>query len=161
MSKTPSFPETSQSLLLKTIGESHNAPLNTANIHGFPSFQRCDSRAALSGSTTVKTYSACPKTRDGHEIHNEILLSLPKEEQDLLFSQLEFVRLTFLQTLHDVGDSIKSAYFCNSGMEVPRRHELWRALRDQAHERLASDRVLTFYSGLCQPLQRGHQRVTF
>jgi CRP-like cAMP-binding protein len=32
------------------------------------------------------------------------------------FSKLEFVRLKSLQLLHEVGDSIKSAYFCNSGM---------------------------------------------
>jgi CRP-like cAMP-binding protein len=53
---------------------------------------------------------------DGNHIHNEILLSLPREERDLVFSKLEFVRLKPLQLLHEVGDSIKSAYFCNSGM---------------------------------------------
>jgi len=34
----------------------------------------------------------------------------------VIFSNLEFVRLKSLQLLHDAGDSIKSAYFCNSGM---------------------------------------------
>ena len=53
---------------------------------------------------------------DGNQIHNEILLSLPREERDIVFSRLEFVRLTFLQVLHEIGDSVKSAYFCNSGM---------------------------------------------
>jgi CRP-like cAMP-binding protein len=53
---------------------------------------------------------------DGNQIHNEILLSLPREERDMVFSKLEFVRLKSLQLLHEVGDSIKSAYFCNSGM---------------------------------------------
>jgi CRP-like cAMP-binding protein len=53
---------------------------------------------------------------DGHTIHNEILLRLPREERDIVFPKLEFVRLKFLQLLHEVGDSIKSAYFCNSGM---------------------------------------------
>jgi len=53
---------------------------------------------------------------DGNHIHNEILLSLPREEREIIFSKLEFVRLTSLQLLPEVGDSIKSAYFCNSGM---------------------------------------------
>ena len=53
---------------------------------------------------------------DGNKVHNEILLSLPREEREIIFSKLEFVRLKSLQLLHDVGDSIKSAYFCNSGM---------------------------------------------
>jgi len=53
---------------------------------------------------------------DGNQIHNEILLSLPREERDIVFSKLEFVRLTSLQLLHEVGDSIKSGYFCDSGM---------------------------------------------
>lgn len=53
---------------------------------------------------------------DGNEVHSEILLSLPREEREIVFSKLEFVRLKFLQVLHEVGDTIKSAYFCNSGM---------------------------------------------
>ena len=53
---------------------------------------------------------------DGNQIHNEILLRLPREECNLVFSKLEFVRLNHLQLLHEVGDTIKSAYFCNSGM---------------------------------------------
>jgi CRP-like cAMP-binding protein len=53
---------------------------------------------------------------DGNHIHNEILLSLPREECDMVFPKLEFVRLKFLQVLHEAGDSMKSAYFCNSGM---------------------------------------------
>lgn len=61
-----------------------------------------------------------PKTphSDGarNQVHNEILLSLPREERDILFSKLEFVRLKSLQVLHEVGDSVRSAYFCNSGM---------------------------------------------
>lgn len=53
---------------------------------------------------------------DGNKIHNEILLSLPGEEREIVFSRLEFVRLNHLQLLHEVGDTIRSAYFCNSGM---------------------------------------------
>jgi hypothetical protein len=53
---------------------------------------------------------------DGNQVHNEILLSLPREERDMVFPRLEFVRLKSLQLLYEVGDSIKSAYFCNTGM---------------------------------------------
>jgi CRP-like cAMP-binding protein len=53
---------------------------------------------------------------DGNPIHNEILLSLPREECDMVFSKLELVRLKYLQVLHEVGDTVRSAYFCNSGM---------------------------------------------
>lgn len=72
----------------------------------------------------AKKYARTPKRSpqlppgdgDGNHIHNEILLTLPREERDIVFSKLEFVRLKFLQLLHEVGDSMKSAYFCNSGM---------------------------------------------
>ena len=57
-----------------------------------------------------------PADGDGNQIRNEILLSLPREERDVVFSKLEFVRLNSLQLLHEPGDSIKSGYFCNSGM---------------------------------------------
>ena len=53
---------------------------------------------------------------DRNQIHNEILLSLPRAECDIVFPKLEFVRLNDLQVLHEVGDIIRSAYFCNTGM---------------------------------------------
>lgn len=53
---------------------------------------------------------------DGNQIHNEILLSLPSEESKVVFPKLEFVRLNNRQILHEVGETIKSVYFCNSGM---------------------------------------------
>jgi CRP-like cAMP-binding protein len=53
---------------------------------------------------------------DGNQIHNEILLSLPREEGNVLFPRLEFIRLNHLQLLHEVGDTIKSVYFPNCGM---------------------------------------------
>jgi hypothetical protein len=53
---------------------------------------------------------------DGNQIHNEVLLSLPAGECQMLFSKLEFVRLNHFQVLHEVGDTIRSVYFCNSGM---------------------------------------------
>ncbi len=53
---------------------------------------------------------------DGNRIHNEILLSLPAEERRIVIPKLELVRLRPRQVLHEVGDTLKSAYFCNSGM---------------------------------------------
>lgn len=53
---------------------------------------------------------------DGNEIHNEILLSLPSVERETVFPTLEAVRLKPLQLLHEVGESLKAAYFCNSGL---------------------------------------------
>lgn len=64
-----------------------------------------------------KTSPRLPNTDgDGNQIHNEILLSLPRNECDIVFPKLEFVRLKHLQILHEVGDTIRSAYFCNQGM---------------------------------------------
>src|SRR5271157_4000488 len=53
---------------------------------------------------------------DGNHIHNEILMSLPPRERELLFPKLEFVRLKTHHVLHEPGDTLKSAYFCNSGL---------------------------------------------
>ena len=53
---------------------------------------------------------------DGNHIHNEILLGLPLRERELLFSKLEFVRLKTHHVLHEPGDTLKSAWFCNSGL---------------------------------------------
>lgn len=53
---------------------------------------------------------------DGNPILNEILLDLPAKESDLIFSRLEFVRLQTHQLLHEPGDTLRSAYFCNSGL---------------------------------------------
>jgi CRP-like cAMP-binding protein len=60
-----------------------------------------------------------PKPRtdgDGNHIHNEILLQLSTKERETLFPKLEFVRLKVHQVLHETGDALKSAYFCNTGM---------------------------------------------
>jgi CRP-like cAMP-binding protein len=53
---------------------------------------------------------------DGNHIHNEILLGLPREERETLFSKLEFVRLKTRLVLHEPGDTLKSAYFPSSGL---------------------------------------------
>lgn len=53
---------------------------------------------------------------DGNLIHNEILASLPPQERKLLWPNLELVRLEVHQVLHEPGDTLKSVYFCNSGL---------------------------------------------
>lgn len=53
---------------------------------------------------------------DGNVIHNEILLGLPIKESESLFPKLEFMRLKTHHVLHEPGDTLKSAYFCNSGL---------------------------------------------
>ena len=53
---------------------------------------------------------------DGNHIHNLILLGLPLQERELISSKLEFVRLKTHQVLHEPGDSLKSAYFCDTGL---------------------------------------------
>jgi len=50
------------------------------------------------------------------EITNEILLDLPRKELEILSPKLELVRLGLRHILHEPGDSLKSAYFCNSGL---------------------------------------------
>jgi hypothetical protein len=53
---------------------------------------------------------------DGNHIHNTILLDLPHKEYETLFPKLEFVRLKTRHVLHESGDTLKSAYFCNTGL---------------------------------------------
>ncbi len=50
------------------------------------------------------------------EITNEILLDLPRNERDLVSPKLELLRLGLRHVLHEPGDTLKSAYFCNSGL---------------------------------------------
>jgi CRP-like cAMP-binding protein len=53
---------------------------------------------------------------DGNQVHNEILLALPPKERAFLFPKLEFMRLKAHHVLHEPGDSLKSAYFPDSGL---------------------------------------------
>ncbi len=53
---------------------------------------------------------------DGNHIHNEILLNLPPKEREMLLPKLEYVRLNTHHVLHEPGDTLKSAYFPNSGL---------------------------------------------
>jgi CRP-like cAMP-binding protein len=50
------------------------------------------------------------------EITNEILVDLPREEREMLSPKLELLRLGLRHVLHEPGDVMKSAYFCNSGL---------------------------------------------
>lgn len=66
--------------------------------------------------TPSKSSPTPPLDGDGNHIHNQILLGLPPREAELLFPKLEFVRLSVHYTLHEPGDTLKSAWFCNSGL---------------------------------------------
>src|SRR5579862_3184962 len=50
-------------------------------------------------------------------IANEILLRLPRRESAELRPKLELVRLQLHQVLHEAGETIRSGYFVNSGMQ--------------------------------------------
>ncbi len=72
---------------------------------------------AIKPRPSAKLY---PKPRrtdgDGNHIHNHILLALPPKERELLFPKLELVRLKIHHVLHETGDTLKSGYFCNTGL---------------------------------------------
>jgi CRP-like cAMP-binding protein len=71
---------------------------------------------AKSSSSSVRTTPSPKRDGDGNHVQNEILLELPRIESEAVLPKLEFVRLKLHQLLHDAGDTLKSAYFCNSGM---------------------------------------------
>jgi CRP-like cAMP-binding protein len=52
----------------------------------------------------------------GNAIYNEILREIPRDEFEIVLPKLEFVRMQPRQVLHDAGDTLKSAYFCNTGL---------------------------------------------
>ncbi len=58
------------------------------------------------------------RASDGEEkkIHNEILLNLPANEARTVVPTLEFGALPVHHVLHEPGDTLKSAYFLNSGI---------------------------------------------
>ena len=57
-----------------------------------------------------------PIDGDGNHIHNQILLTLSQEDRAKVFPALELMRLRVHQVLHEPGDTLKSAYFCNTGL---------------------------------------------
>jgi CRP-like cAMP-binding protein len=53
---------------------------------------------------------------DGNQIRNEILLDLPQKEYEAVLAKLEFTRLKPHQVMHEAGDTLRSGYFCNTGL---------------------------------------------
>ena len=52
----------------------------------------------------------------GNPIYNEILRGLPRDEFVSVFPKLELVRMRPRQVLHEAGDTLRSVYFCNTGL---------------------------------------------
>ena len=48
---------------------------------------------------------------DGAQMHNEILLGLPRKESDVLFPDLEYVQMRTHDALHEAGQPITHGYF--------------------------------------------------
>ncbi len=66
---------------------------------------------------SIRVSSArAPTDEDGNSIHNEILLSLPRDQCNQMLPKLEMVRLKLHQVLFEPGEIIKSGYFINSGL---------------------------------------------
>jgi CRP-like cAMP-binding protein len=57
-----------------------------------------------------------PPLIEGNPVRNELLLGLPKQECDSIFSELTFVQLRTHDILQETGEPIKYAYFVDSGM---------------------------------------------
>jgi CRP-like cAMP-binding protein len=63
-----------------------------------------------------KRFQDLPRDGTGNHIYNEILRELPRNEFATVLPRLELVRLLPRQVLHEAGDTLKSAYFCNTGL---------------------------------------------
>jgi len=57
-----------------------------------------------------------PTDGDGNSIGNKILRNLPRKECELIFAELELVRLKIHQVIHEAGETMKSGYFVNAGL---------------------------------------------
>jgi CRP-like cAMP-binding protein len=67
--------------------------------------------------TTVRVRFAKPRVDgDMKSVPNEILLALSADDCHEMLSELELVRLKLHQVLHEPGETMKSAYFVNSGL---------------------------------------------
>ncbi len=60
--------------------------------------------------------SQAPRSDGANHICNEILRELPRQEFAIVSPKLELLRLQPRQVLHEAGDALKSAYFCNTGL---------------------------------------------
>jgi CRP-like cAMP-binding protein len=67
-------------------------------------------------SQVIRSRESTNSDGDGNHINNTILLGLPPNEREIVFENLEFVRLSTHQVLHETGDTLKSGYFCDTGM---------------------------------------------
>jgi CRP-like cAMP-binding protein len=72
--------------------------------------------ATNSSLSTKPSSKPLPSDGEGNQIHNKILVDLPTKERETLFSKVEFVRFEARHVLHEPGDTLKSAYFCDSGL---------------------------------------------
>jgi len=70
---------------------------------------------AVNGPPSVRFFGN-PGDGEGNQIHSQILLGLPRNEFEKLSPKLEFVRLKTHHVLHEPRETLKSAYFCNSGL---------------------------------------------
>ena len=73
-------------------------------------------RKAARPTTSKPSQANLSPDGNGKHVRNQVLLSIPRDEFEKVFPQLEFVRLKPRQVLHETGDILKSAYFCNTGM---------------------------------------------
>jgi CRP-like cAMP-binding protein len=53
---------------------------------------------------------------DGEPVKNDILVTLPLKERELIFPHLTFLELTTHTVLHEPGEPIKFGYFLNNGL---------------------------------------------
>jgi CRP-like cAMP-binding protein len=67
-------------------------------------------------NTTLVPLTQTISDASGNHIRNEILLDLSREDLNLLLPRLEHVRFKVGHVLHETGDTLKSAYFVNSGL---------------------------------------------
>jgi CRP-like cAMP-binding protein len=73
-------------------------------------------KKALRATASKHSQDSLSPDGDRKQVRNQILLALPRDEFEATFPHLEFVRLKARQVLHETGDTLKSAYFCNTGM---------------------------------------------
>lgn len=73
-------------------------------------------RVRAANSADRKSVDGRFADQDGHPIFNEILLALPAAERARIVPQLEFRHHRVHHVLHHPGDTMKSAYFANTGL---------------------------------------------
>jgi CRP-like cAMP-binding protein len=77
---------------------------------------RCARRTQTGPQQSKEAVPPSKRDGDGHDIVNAILLNLPAEEWARVLPNLEFVRLRLGQVIQEAGETLKSGYFCNSGL---------------------------------------------